>query len=133
MRLRGMFAKWITQHPWCQWQQEAVAGGVWRMRSEDGLSLEWASAGKKISKLGDSPRFAVKITEQFSIYIFFNNQVRSEKKIIIIKRQRLSVLITKPYSYRVYVRYYKNDKIYLLKYCENNVRDDDWICLHVNL
>lgn len=75
----------------------------------------------------------MKITEQFSIYIFFNNQVRSEKKIIIIKRQRLSVLITKPYSYRVYVRYFKNDKIYLLKYYENNVRDDDWICLHVNL
>lgn len=81
------------------------------MRSEDGLSLEWASAGKKKSKLGDSPCFAVKITEQFSIYIFFNNQVRSEKKIIIIKRQRLSVLITKPYSYRVYV-----DTIKMIRY-----------------
>ena len=44
-------------------------------------------------KTGDSSRFAVGITKQFSIY-FFDNQVRSKKE-KIMKHQGLSVLIKK--------------------------------------
>ena len=31
------------------------------------------------------------------------------------------------------LKYYKNDRYICKKYCGNDMRGDDWICLHVDL